>query len=120
MRGFGLILLTFAAFASAGTAGAAELVGPQELQSRWFDGKSIATVGPRGGKSDLAFSRDGKIQRTGGRAGSPGDGTWRLDDDGFCMKLGQAKQESCYLALRQQDGSLRVMRRSGGAFAWTR
>jgi hypothetical protein len=116
MRGMvtvGLILL-FAA-----PAAAAELVGPKELDKAWFDGKAITTVGPRGGRSELAFSRDGKITRTGGRAGSAAGGTWRLDDDGFCMTLGEAKRESCYLAIKEADGSLRVVRRSG-AFVWSR
>ncbi|HEY0292860.1 MAG TPA: hypothetical protein VGC51_11095 [Hansschlegelia sp.] len=104
----------------AAAAQAAELIGPQELKARWFDGRTIATKGPRGGASDFSFSPDGKIVRTGGRAGSPGDGTWRLDEDGFCMTLGAAKRESCYLAVKQADGSLKVIRRSGGAFAWSR
>ncbi len=118
MRGWFAIPLLLA-FAAA-PAAAAELIGPKELQAGWFDGKTISTAGPRGGKSDFTFSRDGKVIRTGGRAGSAGDGTWRVDDDGFCMTLGQAKRESCYLAVKSADGSLRVMRRSGGAFVWTR
>jgi hypothetical protein len=108
-----------AAFFSTGTALAAELVGPQALKRDWFDGRAVSTVGPRGGKTEFAFKPDGTLTRTGGRQGSAADGTWRLDEDGFCMTLGQAKRESCYLAVRGDGGSLRVMRKSG-AFVWTR
>ena len=105
--------------ASVAPAAAAELVGPKQLQQEWLDGRSVSTVGPRGGKSEFVFKPDGKVLRAGGRAGAS-EGTWRLDEDGFCMKLGQARRESCYLAVRQADGALRVMRRSGGAFVWSR
>ncbi|MFC7052371.1 hypothetical protein ACFQI3_06680 [Hansschlegelia quercus] len=117
MRGW-LVLILSLGFAAS--AAAAELIGPKELEAGWFDGRTISTTGPRGGKSQFVFAKDGKVTRTGGRAGSSGDGTWRLDDDGFCMKLGQAKRESCYLAMKDGDGALKVIRRSGGAFTWTR
>ena len=111
-------VLFFAALSTA-AASAAELVVPQELKSAWLDGRTIATVGPRGGKSSFSFAPDGTLTRTGGRAGSAGAGTWRLDDEGFCMTLGSAGRESCYVAIRGEDGALKIMRRSA-AFTWTR
>ncbi|MFD1703942.1 hypothetical protein ACFSCV_13110 [Methylopila henanensis] len=115
-------VLAVALFALAGLPGlsaAAELVAPDALKTGWFDGRTVSTTGPRGGRSDFVFTPNGKVTRTGGRAGAATDGTWRLDDDGFCMKLGQARRESCYLAIRSGD-SLKVVRRSGGAFVWAR
>jgi hypothetical protein len=106
--------------AATAPLGAAELLGPRQLETGWFDGRTVSTVGPRGGKSSFAFLPGGKLTRTGGRAGAAGEGTWRLDDLGFCMTLGDAKRESCYLAAKADDGTLKVMRRSGGAFVWTR
>lgn len=111
----GLVLLL-----AAGPVAAAELVPPKDLQASWFDGKAISTTGPRGGKATMTFTADGKVTRTGGRAGGARQGTWRLDEDGFCMRLGEAKRDACYLALKNPDGSLRVVRRSGGAFTWSR
>lgn len=101
-------------------AEAAELIAPKALQSGWFDGRTISTTGPRGGTSAFTFSADGKVVRVGGRSTAPTQGTWRLDDDGFCMTLGEAKRESCYLAIKTDEGGLKVVRRSGGAFVWTR
>ena len=105
---------------AVGAAGAAELVSPQDLRTNWLDGRTVSTTGPRGGASTFAFAADGKVTRTGGRAGSATEGTWRVDDDGFCMKLGQARRESCYLAIKADDGSLKVVRRQGAAFVWRR
>lgn len=113
-----LTVILFAAL-SAGAASAAEIVAPAELKAAWLDGKAVKTMGPRGGTSEFTFRSDGTLTRTGGRAGSASDGSWRLDEEGFCMTLGQAKRESCYVAIRGDDGSLRVMRRSG-AFVWRR
>lgn len=100
-------------------AAAIELIAPQTLKRDWLDGRTVSTVGPRGGKSTLAFRADGTLTRVGGRAGSSGDGKWRLDDEGFCMTLGERGRESCYVAMRGDGGSILVMRRSG-AFTWTR
>lgn len=98
---------------------AAELVSPQILKRDWLDGRTVSTVGPRGGKSEFSFKADGTLIRTGGRAGAAGDGKWRIDEEGFCMTLGASGRESCYVALRGDGGAIRVMRRSG-AFTWTR
>lgn len=104
---------------SAGAAAAAEIVAPAELKAAWLDGRAVKTEGPRGGKSEFVFRPDGTLTRTGARAGSAGEGSWRMDDEGFCMTLRTAKRESCYVAIRAEGGAIRVMRRSG-AFVWTR
>ncbi|WP_155905025.1 hypothetical protein [Methylopila sp. M107] len=116
-----LLLGLAAAFVALLTvaASSAELVSPLLLKRDWLDGRAVATVGPRGGKSELAFKPDGTLTRTGGRAGAATGGRWRLDEEGFCMTLGEAKQESCYVALQGDDGAIRVLRRTG-AFTWTR
>jgi hypothetical protein len=110
---------TLAALTSHNAA-AAELLAPKDLEAGWFDGRKISTVGPRGGRSEFSFQPGGKLVRTGGRAGAASEGTWRLDEDGFCMTLAQGRRESCFLAVKNTDGSLRVIRRSGGAFVWSR
>lgn len=123
MRGFVLVLGLIAAWAASALASgavAAELVSPDELKSGWLDGRTVTTTGPRGGTSTLVFGADGKVTRSGGRAGSATGGAWRVDEDGFCMTLGSARRESCYLAIRTADGALKVVRRQASAFTWRR
>lgn len=116
-----MLIALVAAFAAllAVAASASELVPAQTLKRDWLDGRTVTTTGPRGGKSDFAFRADGTLTRTGGRGGAAAGGTWRLDGEGFCMTLGEGKQESCYVALKGEGGAIRVLRRTG-AFTWTR
>lgn len=99
---------------------AAELIQPGELQKSYFDGKPFQTKGARGPGATFTFSADGKVSRkSGGTRGTVTEGTWKLSDTGFCMKIGKAKNESCYIAIR--DGAaVRVTRVGATAFTWTR
>jgi hypothetical protein len=100
------------------TAGAAELIPPGDLKSTFFDGKPIHSTTAKGRVGgEVVVTADGKVTRTGRRG--PVTGTWRMSDDGFCMTLGQAKRESCYIAVR--DGTaVTVIRAGAGSFTWTR
>lgn len=100
------------------TAGAAELVTPQDFKSGYFDGKPVTSTDARGHKSTFVFTVDGKVTRKTER-GRTTDGTWTLSDTGFCMKIGNAKRESCYIAVKD-TGGIKVLHISRGAFEWTR
>ncbi|HVV94586.1 MAG TPA: hypothetical protein VHD15_14330 [Hyphomicrobiales bacterium] len=97
------------------TAGAAELVAPSDLAAGWFNGKTITSTNSRGQSTSLMFTADGKVGLKD-RQGKGQQGVWRKTADGFCMKLANAKRESCYIAIRQGD-AVRVIR-AGGAFTW--
>jgi YD repeat-containing protein len=96
-----------------------ELVPPQDLGRTVFDGKPITSSDARGRTSEMAFAEGGKLTRKTS-AGRVTEGVWRLSDDGFCMKLGDAKRESCYLVLKGNDGKLMAVKHSGQPFTWTR
>ncbi|MDX6805033.1 hypothetical protein [Terrihabitans rhizophilus] len=98
---------------------AVELVPPQDLGRTMFDGKPITSADAKGRTSEMAFAEGGKLTRKTS-AGRVTEGVWRLSDDGFCMKLGEAKRESCYLVLKQNDGKLMAVKQSGQPFTWTR
>jgi hypothetical protein len=100
------------------TAGAAELLSPQDLKSSYFDGKPVTSTDARGHKSTFVFTADGKVTRTSGH-GRTSDGTWTLSDTGFCMKIDKAKRDSCYIAVKDAGG-LKVLHLSRSAFQWTR
>ena len=100
------------------TAGAAELVSPNDLAAGWFNGKTITSTNEHGRSTKLTFAADGKVTLEG-RGGKDRQGTWHKTSDGFCMTLGQAKRESCYIAVR--DGTaVKVIRAGAGSFTWTR
>jgi len=100
------------------TAGAAELVSPQTLKSSYFDGKAVTSTDARGHKSTFTFGVDGKVTRKTER-GRTTEGNWTLSDDGFCMKMGNAKRPSCYVAVKNNSGAVKVLHTSTKGFTWT-
>jgi hypothetical protein len=97
------------------TAGAAELVSPNDLAAGWFNGKTITSTNEHGRSTKLTFAADGKVTLEG-RGGKDRQGTWHKTSDGFCMKIADAKRESCFIAIKQGD-ALRVVR-AGAPFTW--
>ena len=100
-----------------GSALAAELVPPAALSSGFFDAKPITTTDAKGRASQLIFTPGGMLTRTTS-TGKASEGTWRLSEDGFCMQIGKAKRESCYVVLKRDDGKFSAMKRAGQPFIW--
>ena len=112
------ILMTISALAGFGMPlGAAELVAPATLGASFFDSKPITTTDARGRASRLVFAPEGTLTRTSA-SGRASEGKWRLSEDGFCMQVGKAKTESCYIVLKRDDGTISALRRSGQPFTW--
>lgn len=112
------VVLAAAVVAFAGPALAVELVQPKDLGRDLFDAKPIKSTDARGRISEMTFAPDGKLSRKTA-SGRVSEGTWRLSEEGFCMKLATAKRESCYLVLRGEGGKLTAMKQSGQPFTWT-
>lgn len=96
---------------------AAELVAPAALSTSFFDAKPITTTDAKGRTSQLIFTPGGALTRTAS-TGKASEGTWRLSEDGFCMQVGKAKRESCYIVLKRDDGKFSAMKRAGQPFVW--
>lgn len=112
------VLMTAAALACfCGSVLAAELVQPATLGAAFFDSKPITTTDARGRTSQLVFTPGGALTRTTS-TGKASEGVWRLSEDGFCMQVGKAKRESCYVVLKRDDGKFSAMKRSGEPFTW--
>lgn len=112
------ILMTATALACfCGSVFAAELVPPTALSASFFDAKPITTTDAKGRTSQLTFTPGGTLTRTTS-AGKASEGTWRLSEDGFCMQVGKAKRESCYVVLKRDDGKFSAMKRAGQPFTW--
>jgi hypothetical protein len=98
---------------------AVELVQPADLGRDLFDAAPITSTDARGQASEMVFAKDGTVTRKTA-AGRISTGTWTLSDTGFCMKLGRATNDSCYLVLRGEAGALTAVKQTGASFAWTR
>ncbi|MGQ4274468.1 hypothetical protein [Terrihabitans sp. B22-R8] len=112
------IFLASVLVACAAPAFAAELVQPSDLERTLFDSTPITSTDHRGRTSELMFAPGGKLTRKTA-AGQASEGNWRLSETGFCMKLGDAKRESCYLVLRGGKGVMKAVKISAQPFTWT-
>jgi len=106
-------------FALTSASLAVELVPPDVLTATFFDSKPVTTTDARGRASRLVFSPAGTLTRTNS-AGRASEGVWRLSEDGFCMQVGGAKRESCYIVLKKEDGSYSALKRPSRGFTWSR
>lgn len=111
------VLVSASALALAGAAQALELVPPAALSASFFDSTPITTTDAKGRTAQMVFAPGGTLTRTT-TAGRASEGTWRLSEDGFCMQVGKAKSESCYVVLKRDDGKFSALRRSGQPFVW--
>jgi hypothetical protein len=116
---FRSVLMAAAVLSLTGAAFAVELVAPTTLTTTFFDSKPITTTDAKGRSSTLTFAPSGTLIRTTA-TGKASEGVWRLSEDGFCMQVGKAKRESCYLVLKREDGKFSAMKRSGQPFTWER
>ena len=97
---------------------AVDIVQPADLGRAFFDARPITTTDTKGRSSTLVFAPGGTLTRTTA-TGKESAGTWRLSDDGFCMQVGKAKRESCYVVLKRDDGTVSALRASQ-PFRWER
>jgi hypothetical protein len=112
-----LAAVALAVFASPALA--VELVTPADLGRDMFDAKPIKSTDAKGRVSEMTFAPGGKLSRKTA-SGRVSEGTWRLSDEGFCMKLANAKREGCYLVVRGEGGKLTALKQSGQPFTWSR
>jgi hypothetical protein len=113
---FRMLTIT-AALTFSGSALAVELVPPTTLGTSFFNSMPITTTDAKGRTSQISFTPGGTLTRTTA-TGRTSEGTWRLSEDGFCMQVGNAKRESCYVVLKRDDGKIATIRRSGEPFIW--
>ena len=112
------ILMTVTALVCFGTSVlSAELVPPAALGANFFDAGPITTTDARGRSAQMIFTPGGTLTHTTS-TGKASEGKWRLSDDGFCMQMGKAKRESCYVVLKRDDGKFSAMKRAGQPFTW--
>ena len=68
----------------------------------------------------MVFTADGKMTREPiGKAGAKGEGTWKLDKDGFCTTW-KGSTANCYRLITAGDNKWSVMKGTASVATWTK
>jgi hypothetical protein len=115
-----VVCAPLAAIAAPATPAATKLT-PQEIQSTFFTGDAFTSTTPSGGtKFKMVFTPDGKVTRTPvGKGGSKGEGSWKLDDNGFCNTW-KGKTSNCFTVTSAGTNKWSVMNGATPAAVWSK
>ena len=104
-----------------GTAVAAQKLTPKEIQTEFFDGKTFTAATTSGTKFKMMmFSADGKVTREPqDKAGSKGEGTWKLSKDGFCTSW-REKSSTCYTLVNVDKNKWSVVKGATTVAVWSK
>jgi hypothetical protein len=102
-------------------ASAATKLMPAEIQSTFFTGEAFTATTPSGGvKFKMVFTPDGKVTRTPvGKGGAKGEGSWKLDNDGFCNTW-KGKMPNCFTVTAAGANKWSVMNGATPAAVWSK
>ena len=109
-----------AAAVLTGAAIAATKLTPKEIQTEFFDGKPFTAATTSGTKFKLMFTADGKVTREPqDKAGSKGEGTWKLSKDGFCTSW-REKSSTCYTLVNVDKNKWSVVKGATTVAVWSK
>jgi hypothetical protein len=106
--------------ASVLAASAATKLTPTEIKTSLFDGQPFTASTPSGVKFKMVFSADGKVTREpAGKAGAKGEGTWKLDKEGFCTTW-KGQKPNCFIVIAAGTNKWSIMKSSTLMAVWTK
>ena len=109
-----------AALGGVTAAVAAGRLTSAEIKSTFFDGQPFTAATPSGVKFKMVFAADGKVSREPvGRAGAKGEGTWKLDQEGFCTAW-KGQKPNCFIVLSNGANKWSVMKSSTLMAVWSK
>ena len=109
-----------AALALAGGATAATKLTSAEVKATFFDGQPFTASTPSGVKFKMVFTSDGKVSRAPiGKAGAKGEGTWKLDQEGFCTSW-KGQVPNCFIVLASGTNKWSIMKSSSLVAVWSK
>jgi hypothetical protein len=117
----GIVVCAPLAAMAAPAAPTATKLTPQEIQSTFFTGETFTATTPSGGtKFKMVFTPDGKVTRTPvGKGGAKGEGSWKLDDNGFCNTW-KGKMPNCFTVTSAGTNKWSVMNGATPAAVWSK
>jgi hypothetical protein len=93
---------------------------PKDIQTQFFDGKTFTAATTSGTKFKLTFSVDGKVTREPqDKAGSKGEGTWKLSKDGFCTSW-KGSAANCYTLVSIEKNKWSVVKGATTVATWSK
>jgi hypothetical protein len=103
-----------------GAATAAPKLTPAEIQATFFNGTEFVAATPSGVRYKMTFTADGKALRvpTAG-GGVKSEGTWKLDDNGYCRTWKGGKTE-CFTVIAADKNKWSVMKGATVSATWSK
>jgi hypothetical protein len=85
-----------------------------------FNGQPFTASSPSGVKFKMIFAADGKVTREPlAGAGAKGEGTWKLDKEGFCTTW-KGQKPNCYNVITNGQNKWSIMRASSLLAVWSK
>ena len=99
---------------------AADKLTPDDIKTTFFNGAEFTAATPTGLKFKMVFTQDGKVTRTpAGNYGAKGEGTWKVDKDGFCTTW-KGQQPNCYQVMANGQNKWSIMKASNLVAVWSK
>jgi hypothetical protein len=91
-----------------------------EVQTTFFDGQPFIAATPSGVTFKMVFAPDGRVTREPvGRAGAKGEGTWKLDKEGFCTAW-KGQRSNCFIVMSSGTNKWSIMKSSALMAVWSK
>ncbi len=114
------VICAMALLFDATLAPAATKLTSAEVNSTFFDGQPFTAATPSGVKFKMVFTPDGKVTREPvGSAGAKGEGTWKLDQHGFCTSW-KGQKPNCFVVLSSGANKWSIMKASSLMAVWSK
>jgi hypothetical protein len=102
------------------TGHAATRLTSAEVQTAFFNGQPFTASTPSGVKFKMIFTTDGKVTREPlASVGAKGEGTWKLDKEGFCTTW-KGQKPNCYAVLASGQNKWSIMKASTLMAVWSK
>ena len=99
---------------------AATRLTPNEVKATFFQGQPFTASTPSGVKFRMVFSADGRVAREPvGTAGAKGEGTWKLDQEGFCTTW-KGQKPNCFIVIAAGANKWSIMKSSTLMAVWSK
>jgi len=110
-----------AMLATSTSAFAVTKLTPKEIQDSFFNGQAFISSTPSNIKFKMVFTPDGKMTRepVSRAAGVKGEGTWKLNKDGFCTAWNKSKP-TCFTLVNVEDNKWSVVRGATTVATWSK